>query len=134
MKKSELRQLIQEEIRTLLSEKIDREIETAIRNNIITSADEDYKKFAKSGKFSDVEPKWEWDLQGGRQFVKIIRDDKGSRSVWGFVAQIDGILKGIPYKRGDVFKAASFNAPAKHKRGNVFVKQNWHWTGPDYLI
>ena len=35
----------------------------------------------------------------GRKYTKVIQ---GS-SVWGFIAD-DGVLKGIPYKKGDVFK------------------------------
>ena len=36
----------------------------------------------------------------GRKYTKVIQ---GS-SVWGFIANDDGVLKGIPYKKGDVFK------------------------------
>ena len=48
----------------------------------------------------------------------------------------DGVLKGIPYFVGDVFKAAGWRAPAKHVRGTIFSsKTNWFsWTGPNYLI
>ena len=34
----------------------------------------------------------------GRKYTKVIQ---GS-SVWGFIANDDGVLKGIPYKKGDV--------------------------------
>ena len=132
MKMSELKKIIREEILMLL-EKIDLDLERAIKNNILTAADEVYKKWASNSKFGTGEPRWKWDLQGGSKFVKIIRDEAGSRSVWGFVAQNDGALAGIPHKKGDVFLAAGYNKPAKHKRGNAFVKQNWKWTGPDYL-
>lgn len=47
-----------------------------------------------------------WDLSFGKRFVKIIR----SRSVYAFV-EIDS---------GDIYKPASWNAPAKHVRGNIF--------------
>jgi len=55
--------------------------------------------------------------------------------VWGFIAKTDGILKGIPYQKGDVFKAASWRGPAKHQRGNIFNGNNgyYQWTGPKYL-
>jgi len=132
MKKSELRKIIREEISMLL-EKIDIDLERAIKNNILSAADDEYREWAKRAKFDNEEPKWKWDLQGGSKFIKIIRDEGSSRSVWGFVAQNDGELAGIPHKRGDVFMAAGFNKPAKHRRGNAFVKQNWKWTGPDYL-
>jgi len=68
----------------------------------------------------------------GRKYTKIMQ---GS-SVWGFVANGNGVMKGIPYKQGDVFKAATWRGPAKHVRGNIFTeKQNYfRWTGPDYIV
>jgi|TARA_B110000196_G_C20894993_1_gene543170 hypothetical protein len=71
-------------------------------------------------------------LSHGRKYIKVLHDS----SVWGFIAVTDGILKGIPYKFGDVFKAASWRGPAKHVRGSIFLdRTDWfHWTGPEYLI
>ena len=68
----------------------------------------------------------------GKKYTKIIQGG----SVWGFIANGDGVLKGIPYEKGDVFKAAGWAAPAKWQRGNIFSdNQNYfRWTGPDYLI
>jgi|TARA_B110000263_G_C14945005_1_gene345378 hypothetical protein len=70
-------------------------------------------------------------MKSGRKFDKVIH----GTSVWGFVAKTDGMLKGIPYFVGDVFKAASWASPAKHVRGSIFAtEQNWFaWTGPNYL-
>ena len=70
-------------------------------------------------------------IKPGRKFDKVIHDN----SVWGFVAKTDGVLKGIPYFVGDVFKAASWRGPAKHVRGTIFSDNtNWYqWTGPNYL-
>jgi hypothetical protein len=67
----------------------------------------------------------------GRKFVKVL---EGTR-VWGFVAIGDDSHKNIPYNRGDTFKPASWSAPAKYARGNVFHENtNWYeWTGPNYL-
>ena len=67
----------------------------------------------------------------GRKYTKVLQ---GS-SVWGFIANDDGVLKGIPYKTGDVFQAAGWRAPAKWQRGSIFDKgTNWFgWTGPRYL-
>ena len=48
-------------------------------------------------------------VKSGQKYDKVIQ---GS-SVWGFIAKADGVLKGIPFKRGDVFKAAGWSAPAK---------------------
>ena len=71
-------------------------------------------------------------VKPGRKFDKVIH----GTSVWGFVAKTDGVLKGIPYFVGDVFKAAGWRSPAKHVRGSIFsTKTNWYqWTGPNYLI
>jgi hypothetical protein len=70
-------------------------------------------------------------ISPGRKFDKVIHDN----SVWGFVAKTDGMLKGIPYFVGDVFKAATWRAPAKHVRGSIFYDgSGWYsWTGPNYL-
>ena len=51
-------------------------------------------------------------VKSGNKYDKVIH---GS-SVWGFIAKADGVLKGIPFKKGDVFKAAGWAAPAKHVR------------------
>ena len=71
-------------------------------------------------------------VRSGRKFDKIVSNG----SVWGFVAKTDGVLKGIPYFVGDVFKPAGWRAPAKHVRGSIFSsKSDWYsWTGPNYLI
>ena len=72
------------------------------------------------------------DIRSGRKFDKVVSNG----SVWGFVAKTDGLLKGIPYFVGDVFKAAGWAAPAKHVRGSIFdVNTDWFsWTGPNYLV
>ena len=70
-------------------------------------------------------------LSQGRKYIKVIQNG----SVWGFIAVTDGVLKGITYKFGDVFKAAGWRAPAKHVRGSIYLdRTDWfHWTGPRYL-
>ena len=69
-------------------------------------------------------------IKTGRKFIKIIRDN----SVWGFVAKSDGAHMGVSMKTGDVLKAASYNAAAKHTRGNIFDgnQDYFSWTGPNY--
>ena len=69
-------------------------------------------------------------IKSGRKYTKVMHGN----SVWGFIANGDGILKGIPYFKGDVFKAASWAAPAKHVRGSIFdTNTDWYqWTGPKY--
>ena len=70
-------------------------------------------------------------LREGRKFIKVV--SKGG--VWGFIAKDNGVHKNIPYIVGDVFKPASWSAPAKHVRGNVFDSNTgwYNWTGPNYL-
>ena len=70
-------------------------------------------------------------VKPGRKFDKIMH----GTSCWGFVAKKNGEHKGIPYFTGDVFKAATWRAPAKHVRGSIFYDgSDWYaWTGPNYL-
>lgn len=67
-----------------------------------------------------------------------------SASIFAFVATEDSTTKGLGVvKRGDVLKPASFKAPAKHARGNIFDQWNglmgadgkhpMQWTGPHYF-
>tara|TARA_B100000287_G_C20375939_1_gene679585 strand:- start:18 stop:389 length:372 start_codon:yes stop_codon:yes gene_type:complete len=69
-------------------------------------------------------------LKIGRKYIKVIQGG----SVWGFIAAGDGVHKGIPHKKGDVFKAAGWRAPAKWARGSIFSNDKFYsWTGPNYL-
>lgn len=65
----------------------------------------------------------EFSFKKGRRYMKVIRDG----SVHCFVDT----------KNGDVLKAASWSAPAKHARGNIFdTKNGLSWMGeygPAYL-
>ena len=66
----------------------------------------------------------------GSKFIKI----QSGRTVWGFVCMYDGEFQGFPVKKGDLMKAASWRAPAKHSRGNIFDgTAKYKWTGPEYL-
>jgi len=71
-------------------------------------------------------------LKPGRKFIKVV---EGTR-VWGFVAKVDGTHKGLPMLKGDILKAATWHAPAKHSRGSIFdaeMHKSFSWTGPNYL-
>ena len=70
--------------------------------------------------------------EDGRKYTKVIHGN----SVWGFIAKTDGVVKGLPCKKGDVFKAASWRGPARYTRGNIFAEnQNYfQWTGPNYMV
>lgn len=55
--------------------------------------------------------------QKGKRYIKIVATTdggKGQKSVWAFVDAKEGPTF------GDILKPASWNAPAKHARGNVF--------------
>ena len=94
---------------------------------LLEKIQEDYSKLGMTHRTSlDLE------LRPGRKFIKVV---EGSR-VWGFIAKVDGIHKGIPMLKGDILKAATWSAPAKHSRGSIFDKEmhkSFSWTGPNYL-
>jgi hypothetical protein len=58
-------------------------------------------------------------LEGGR-YIRIIKNRGGYRSAYCFVDKTNG----------DILKAASWAAPAKHARGNIFDKTTWKNVGP----
>jgi len=67
-------------------------------------------------------------VKTGKKYIKIIRDN----GVWGFVVNTDDDKL---FKKGDILKAAGWNAPARNAaRGNVFEEYSVAWTGPHYLI
>jgi len=102
---------------------------TQINNLLDGIADKYDSTFEKSEKFRNG-----LEIRKGRKFDKVVKTLGTQKCVWGFVAKTDGVLKGIPYFKGDVFKAAGWRAPAKHVRGSIFdTNNNWyHWTGPNY--
>ena len=64
-------------------------------------------------------------IEGGRKYVKISKTTDGGRgqkSVHSFICTEDDARKGL--REGDILKAASWKAPAKHARGNIFTKLN----------
>lgn len=75
-----------------------------------------------------------------QDFQKSVRIDEGSKyikivkqgSVWGFIVKTD---KDKLFRKGDILKAAGFNAPARNKaRGNILDGgYKIQWTGPYYL-
>ena len=99
-------------------------------DNLLEKIQEDYaKRYGPNHKPSRI---LELSLKPGRKFIKVI---EGS-SVWGFIAKVDGTHKGLPMIKGDILKAAGWNAPAKHSRGSIFdseMHKSFSWTGPNYL-
>ena len=97
-------------------------------NNLLSGINENFRNWGR-GKLSREDMVLE--IKPGRKFDKIVERNR----VWGFVAKKDGVHDGLPMKVGDVFKAATFKAAAKHTRGNIFDdNQDYYtWTGPNYL-
>ena len=60
---------------------------------------------------------YEFIVESGRKYHKIIMDINGSRSIHAFVDK----------KTGEVYKAASFKAPAKHVRFNLCLIEDREW-------
>lgn len=64
------------------------------------------------------------EIAGGKKFIKISKTDGAGRSVYAFVE----------VATGDVLKAASWAAPAKGARGNIYTdKLGVGPYGADYL-
>ena len=69
----------------------------------------------------------------GSKYIKIVTGKHGGqRSVWGFIVNTD---KDKKFKKGDLLKAAGYNAPARNAaRGNILEGGYViNWTGPLYL-
>ena len=75
----------------------------------------------------------------GKAYARIVMKGRGEfdRSVWGFVAMADGQNRTLgAYKKGDIFFAAGWKAPAKNVRGNAFDPETWAkftHNSPQYL-
>ena len=98
-------------------------------DTLLVKIQEDYNKW---GSRSGINKKMNLSLKPGRKFIKVVHDN----SVWGFVAKVDGIHKGLPMLKGDILKAAGWRTPAKHSRGSIFdseMNKSFSWTGPNYL-
>jgi len=98
-------------------------------DNLLVKIQEDYNKW---GSRSGINKKMDLSLKPGRKFIKVVHNN----SVWGFVAKVDGVHKGLPMLKGDILKAATWRAPAKHSRRSIFdseMHKSFSWTGPNYL-
>lgn len=109
-------------------------------NNMLDAAAFDYKDmgltYRTSNEFRDG-----FMIKVGQKYIKIGRISDHIRhnnteprmgSVWGFVVNTTQDSK---FKKGDLLKAAGFNAPARNAaRGNVLEGGfGIRWTGPLYL-
>ena len=102
-------------------------------DNLLVKIEENYQNWAGYSKDNTLD----LNLMVGRKFIKVVKGSSpGQRSVWGFVAKVDGVHKGVPMLKGDILKAATWRAPAKHSRGSIFdseMHKSFSWTGPNYL-
>ena len=103
--------------------------------NMMNGAKADYVSWTtdKNGNVSDYskEEIANWDnkttVKKGQKYIKIVHD----RGVFAFIV----INEFKHFKKGDILKAAGYNAPALNSpRGNV-LNGNYHikWTGPLYM-
>ncbi len=103
-------------------------------SNMMAGAKEDYFRWSSGGDgISNYaqEQLDAWDksitIKEGKKYIKVIRDN----GVFCFICKTD--FK--HFKKGDVLKAAGYNAPALNQpRGNVLTgNYAIRWTGPLYL-
>ena len=102
--------------------------------NLMAGAKSDYERWSSK---SDGMSEWskeqvaQWDnktkISQGKKYIKIVQDT----GVFCFIVKED--FK--HFKKGDVLKAAGYNAPALNSaRGNVLAgNYPIQWTGPLYL-
>tara|TARA_B100000900_G_C20433139_1_gene655853 strand:- start:390 stop:734 length:345 start_codon:yes stop_codon:yes gene_type:complete len=106
---------------------------------LIAKMKADYIRFAEAGGRGPVDPDSYFGksianfednitVKTGNKYVKIIKEN----SVWGFIVNTDNDKK---FKKGDILKAAGWNAPARNAaRGNILEGgYTVQWTGPLYL-
>ena len=110
------------------------EINTAVEV-LVNAIKTDYRSWMLRGdEYTDVQQRMVDDFESGlgytegKKYIKITKENNSS--VWGFVVKEDG----PKFRKGDILKAASWNAPATNApRGNVFDGYQIQWTGPLYL-
>jgi hypothetical protein len=83
-------------------------------------SDEDYAK-----NYANLTPPTFKAEEGGK-YIRVIREQEdGNGSMVAFIAKSTFYNKTMGHvKIGDIFKAATYKAPAKHARGNIFDKDN----------
>ena len=103
--------------------------------NMMAGAKDDYKRWSSNA--HGEQSQWakdsvaDWDnktkVSMGKKYVKVVQDT----GVFAFIVKED--FK--HFKKGDILKAAGYNAPALNSaRGNVLTgNYPIQWTGPLYL-
>ena len=104
--------------------------------NLMSGAKQDYVKMSTSngtkeltGYSKDQVEKWDSNtkVSQGKKYIKVVQEN----GVFCFIVKEDF----IHFKKGDILKAAGYNAPALNSaRGNVLTgNYPIQWTGPLYL-
>jgi hypothetical protein len=71
----------------------------------------------------------------GKNMIKIQVTSYTSVSVYAFIALRDYANQGLgQVKTGQVFRPASWSAPAKHARGDLFNKSTWATCFDEYGV
>lgn len=109
----------------------DQELATGVLK-VIEKMALDYRVFSDRCLDGNLQYMENFDIEEGRNYIKIIRerrgDGMGGRSVAGFIVKKDT----KKFKRGDMLKAAGWKAPATNfARGNVLtdLPERVRWTG-----
>lgn len=93
-------------------------------NQLVNQLTNHYEENFSNLKVPNVE------ITKGHKFYKI----SVGTSVWGFIARIPFVHKGIQLNKGDLMMAAGRNQAAKHPRGNVIDGTAQYGPyGPTYL-
>jgi hypothetical protein len=96
--------------------------------NFIEKVNKERKEYYDKINLSSKEP--DLIVEVGNKFIRLWQ----GTSCWGFISRVDGDLKGSPIKKGDLLKAATWKAPAKHSRGNIIDgTARYGVYGPEYL-
>ena len=96
--------------------------------NFIEKVNAERKEYYDKINLSSKEP--DLVVEIGNKFIRLWQ----GTSCWGFISRVDGDLKGSPIKKGDLLKAATWKAPAKHSRGNIMDgTARYGVYGPEYL-
>ena len=72
----------------------------------------------------------EFSIEPRSKFARVnsnetTKDGKSQLQIYAFVALEDGFNKQLgSFKKGDIFKPATYKAPAKHARGNIYDEKN----------
>ena len=88
------------------------------KKSIISTSDTDHLyHLRKIKEINEIGVDKEFYITSGRKYLKIVYDDGNQRSVHAFVDK----------KTGDVYKPASWNAPAKGVRFNLLDDSQQEW-------